>query len=262
MNSLPFTLAKSAHAMPSLNANVAASLKAFASVPSARVETKYLAPAALVTAVSCTPTIACALPRAGGFLGRLHDSLHMTIDRGANFFALDHGQHRGVDLILERTQRLVELAAKSSHFFTGGVSKSRALQRLGGLITRRRGDAANTLAMPASSSTTNCSAASVETKCVPPQNSIEYSFHFSSDGLASTSSMLGPTETTRTGSAHLAEHSAQAVDAHRLVERDFSLIDAELGLNLCVHHALDAGDLLRRQLLVMRKVESQLFVVN
>mmetsp|Transcript_11854 Transcript_11854/g.50769 ORF Transcript_11854/g.50769 Transcript_11854/m.50769 type:complete len:244 (+) Transcript_11854:624-1355(+) len=63
-------------------------------------------------------------------------------------------------------------------------------------------------AVPSSDITTKRSAAFVLARCVPPQNSMENAFQSSLEGFASKSSILGPTETTRTGSGYTSPNTA------------------------------------------------------
>mmetsp|Transcript_27215 Transcript_27215/g.43670 ORF Transcript_27215/g.43670 Transcript_27215/m.43670 type:complete len:236 (+) Transcript_27215:282-989(+) len=60
-----------------------------------------------------------------------------------------------------------------------------------------------------SSTSANSDNTSVFETWVPPQNSIEYSFHFSLLGSANSSSTVGPIETTRTGSGYLSPKTAR-----------------------------------------------------
>mmetsp|Transcript_8414 Transcript_8414/g.37928 ORF Transcript_8414/g.37928 Transcript_8414/m.37928 type:complete len:241 (-) Transcript_8414:1905-2627(-) len=65
-------------------------------------------------------------------------------------------------------------------------------------------------AMPSSERRTKSVASEVFARCVPPQNSMEYPFQSSASGVASRSSMDGPTETTRTGSGYTSPKTARS----------------------------------------------------
>mmetsp|Transcript_18019 Transcript_18019/g.55923 ORF Transcript_18019/g.55923 Transcript_18019/m.55923 type:complete len:338 (-) Transcript_18019:1789-2802(-) len=65
------------------------------------------------------------------------------------------------------------------------------------------------LAVPSSCTIAKASACEVLLRCVPPQNSIDSFFHLASEGAASSSSTLAPTDTTRTGSGYVSPKTAR-----------------------------------------------------
>ena len=60
-----------------------------------------------------------------------------------------------------------------------------------------------------SESSTKDPASAVVCKCVPPQNSVDNSFHRGSLGAASSASIVDPTHTTRTGSGYCSPKTAR-----------------------------------------------------